>query len=104
MTELALAPSSDWTREAFAGLFDLPLPDLLLQALEVPTSWIRLSAGREQMSEEAQALCLTAGANSIFVGSKLLTTANPDANKDEHLMETLGLDWGPRSDKPQAQA
>jgi biotin synthase len=65
-----------------------------------PSSWIRLSAGRENMSEEGQALCLTAGANSFFVGSKLLTTANPEASEDEQLLETLGMEWGPRTDKP----
>jgi biotin synthase len=69
-----------------------------------PASWIRLSAGRESMTEEGQALCLAAGANSIFVGSKLLTTANPEASEDEHLLDTLGLEWGPRSDKPEAVA
>jgi biotin synthase len=65
-----------------------------------PASWIRLSAGRENMTEEGQALCLAAGANSFFVGSKLLTTANPEAGEDEKLLDTLGLEWGPRSDKP----
>ncbi len=69
-----------------------------------PASWIRLSAGREQMTEEGQALCLAAGANSFFVGSKLLTTANPEASEDEQLMDALGLEWGPRSDKPQVLA
>jgi biotin synthase len=65
-----------------------------------PASWIRLSAGRENMTEEGQALCLAAGANSFFVGSKLLTTANPEASDDEKLLDTLGLEWGPRTDKP----
>jgi biotin synthase len=65
-----------------------------------PASWIRLSAGRENMTEEGQALCLAAGANSFFVGSKLLTTANPEASADEKLLDTLGLEWGPRTDKP----
>jgi biotin synthase len=65
-----------------------------------PASWIRLSAGREAMTEEGQALCLAAGANSIFVGSKLLTTANPEASEDEQLLDTLGLEWGRRTDKP----
>ncbi|HVY89770.1 MAG TPA: biotin synthase BioB [Hyphomonadaceae bacterium] len=69
-----------------------------------PASWIRLSAGREQMTEEGQALCLAAGANSFFVGSKLLTTANPEASEDEQLMDALKLEWGPRSDKPQVNA
>ncbi len=68
----------------------------------LPGSWVRLSAGRENMTEEGQALCLTAGANSIFVGARLLTTANPEASEDEKLLDTLGLDWGSREDKPHA--
>ena len=68
----------------------------------MPASWVRLSAGRETMTEEGQALCLSAGANSIFVGDRLLTTDNPAASADEALLETLGLEWGPRSDKPDA--
>jgi biotin synthase len=69
-----------------------------------PASWIRLSAGRENMTEEGQALCLAAGANSFFVGSKLLTTANPETSEDERLLDTLGLEWGPRTDKPAVSA
>jgi biotin synthase len=70
----------------------------------MPASWVRLSAGRENMSEEGQALCLAAGANSIFVGEKLLTTGNPEASEDEKLLGTLGLEWGERTDKPQVNA
>jgi biotin synthase len=69
-----------------------------------PTSWVRLSAGREGMTEEGQALCMVAGANSIFVGNRLLTTDNPDANEDEALLDALGLEWGPASDKPRVHA
>ncbi len=65
-----------------------------------PASWVRLSAGREGMTEEGQALCMAAGANSIFVGEKLLTTSNPEASEDEKLLGVLGLEWGPREDKP----
>ncbi len=54
-------------------------------------SVIRLSAGREQMTDEMQALCFLAGAGSIFVGDKLLTTANPEHRKDRSLFERLGL-------------
>jgi biotin synthase len=67
----------------------------------MPASWVRLSAGRENMTEEGQALCMAAGANSIFVGARLLTTDNPDVSEDEALLDTLGLEWGPRTDKPQ---
>jgi len=57
----------------------------------MPKSMVRLSAGRLQLSQEAQALCFLAGANSIFVGDKLLTTPNPTIDRDEKLFSTLGL-------------
>jgi biotin synthase len=57
----------------------------------MPRSYVRLSAGREQMSDEMQALCFLAGANSIFYGEKLLTTGNPDVEKDRRLFQRLGL-------------
>jgi biotin synthase len=57
----------------------------------MPESVVRLSAGREDMSEETQALCFLAGANSIFCGPKLLTTPNPDRDRDQRLMDKLGL-------------
>ena len=57
----------------------------------MPESVVRLSAGRETMSDEMQALCFLAGANSIFYGEKLLTTPNPKANRDLELFERLGL-------------
>jgi len=57
----------------------------------MPASVVRLSAGREHMSEELQALCFLAGANSIFIGPKLLTTANPAKEKDDALWAKLGI-------------
>ncbi len=57
----------------------------------MPTSYVRLSAGRENMSDEAQALCFLAGANSIFIGDELLTTNNPGQDKDAALFERLGV-------------
>jgi biotin synthase len=57
----------------------------------MPSSVVRLSAGRENMSDELQALCFLAGANSIFVGEKLLTTANPSRQKDAALLDRLGI-------------
>jgi biotin synthase len=57
----------------------------------MPASHVRLSAGREAMSDEMQALCFLAGANSIFYGEKLLTTPNPAADKDRLLFARLGL-------------
>ena len=57
----------------------------------MPRSMVRLSAGREDMSDETQALCFLAGANSIFYGPRLLTTPNPGRDRDRELMERLGL-------------
>jgi len=59
--------------------------------IAMPRSMVRLSAGREQMSDELQALCFLAGANSIFYGDKLLTADNPEAGHDEELFARLGL-------------
>ncbi len=57
----------------------------------MPTSFVRLSAGREAMSAETQALSFLAGANSIFVGDELLTTANPGQTRDAEMFEALGV-------------
>ena len=57
----------------------------------MPKSHVRLSAGREQMNEQMQALCFMAGANSIFYGCKLLTTSNPDTHEDVVLFKKLGI-------------
>ena len=57
----------------------------------MPKSMVRLSAGRAEMSDELQALCFFAGANSIFYGEKLLTTGNPDVERDQALFARLGL-------------
>ena len=57
----------------------------------MPESHVRLSAGREGMSDETQALCFLAGANSIFYGERLLTTPNPEANRDMALLGRLGM-------------
>ena len=59
--------------------------------LLMPASHVRLSAGREGMSDEVQAWCFMAGANSIFYGEKLLTTGNPDVARDQQLFARLGL-------------
>jgi biotin synthase len=59
--------------------------------ITMPASMVRLSAGREDMSEETQALCFLAGANSIFYGPKLLTTPNPERDRDMRLLDKLGL-------------
>ena len=59
--------------------------------ITMPLTMVRLSAGREQMDEALQALCFLAGANSIFYGDKLLTTSNPQADRDRQLFVRLGL-------------
>ncbi len=59
--------------------------------ITMPKAWIRLSAGRESMPEPVQALCFFAGANSIFYGERLLTTGNPQVERDQALFAKLGL-------------
>jgi biotin synthase len=59
--------------------------------ITMPTARVRLSAGRQEMSEAIQALCFMAGANSIFYGDKLLTTGNPDWQRDQALLNKLGM-------------
>lgn len=59
--------------------------------ITMPTSRVRLAAGREDMNDEAQTLCFLAGANSIFYGEKLLTTPNPAASRDMRLLQRLGM-------------
>ena len=58
----------------------------------MPASYVRLSAGRETMSDELQAMCYFAGANSVFFGPRLLTTPNPEADRDAALFARLGID------------
>jgi biotin synthase len=78
-----------------AGARDLDPLDFVrtiaVARITMPASVVRLSAGREDMSEETQALCFLAGANSIFYGPKLLTTPNPAQDHDLALMDKLGL-------------
>ncbi len=59
--------------------------------ITMPTARVRLSAGRQQMSDELQALCFLAGANSIFYGEQLLTTGNPEVEHDRALLDRLGM-------------
>jgi biotin synthase len=76
---------------------------IALARVLMPKSYIRLSAGRKDMSEETQALCFFAGANSIFVGDVLLTAENPGEDSDAALFAKLGLtplEADPRSDEP----
>jgi len=59
--------------------------------IAMPKSYVRLSAGRQQLGEAIQALCFLAGANSIFYGERLLITGNPEAAQDRALMDRLGI-------------
>ncbi|HET9129758.1 MAG TPA: biotin synthase, partial [Terriglobia bacterium] len=63
----------------------------------MPASTVRMSAGRLSLSDEAQALCFLAGANSIFMGDKLLTTPNPESDSDHALLNKLGMQLRPQS-------
>jgi len=79
-------------------LADLPAEDpfelvrtIATARILMPASFVRLSAGRLSLTDEAQALCFLAGANSVFLGERLLTTPNPGASHDEHLLDRLGM-------------
>jgi biotin synthase len=68
--------------------------------IAMPRAVVRLSAGRESMDDATQALCFLAGANSIFYGEQLLTTANPRAEADRHLLDRLGMRTGDAECRP----
>jgi biotin synthase len=68
---------------------------IAIARIMMPKSMVRLSAGRNEMSDEMQALCFFAGANSIFYGDKLLTTTNPEQNHDQQLFKRLGIETMP---------
>jgi biotin synthase len=70
----------------------------------MPSSMVRLSAGRLSLSDEAQALCFLAGANSIFMGDKLLTTPNPETDADRQLFDKLGMRLMPAEAADQVHA
>ncbi len=70
----------------------------------MPRSVVRLSAGRLEMSDELQAMCFFAGANSMFYGDRLLTTDNPEASRDRALLERLGMRFAPAQDHARAGA
>src|SRR5947209_7629450 len=91
-------PINMLVRVAGTPLGDEPVLDPLefvrtvaVARITMPRAVVRLSAGREDMSEETQALCFLAGANSIFYGPKLLTTPNPERDRDLRLLDKLGL-------------
>jgi biotin synthase len=96
INELVQVPGTPLNGAAPVDPFDFVRTIAVARVL-MPKAHVRLSAGRQQMSDELQALCFLAGANSIFYGEKLLTTGNPDVERDRQLLARLGL-------KPEAGA
>ncbi len=90
INKLIKIPGTPLENEKEVDFFDF-VRTIALARIMMPASYVRLSAGREQMSEVLQALCFFAGANSIFYGEKLLTADNPAPEKDKMLFEKLGL-------------
>jgi biotin synthase len=90
INELVQVPGTPLHGVAPVDPFDF-VRTIAVARIVLPRSHVRLSAGRTQMSDEMQALCFMAGANSIFYGEKLLTTGNPDVEKDRNLLARLGL-------------
>ena len=82
-TPMAEAADLDWTEF---------VRTIAVARITMPKSYVRLSAGRQGMSEEMQAMCFMAGANSIFYGDKLLVTGNPEEDGDQLLMAKLDLE------------
>jgi biotin synthase len=68
----------------------------------MPESYVRLSAGRTEMSDELQSLCFLAGANSMFYGERLLTTDNPETDRDRKLFSRLGIEMEKVEDEQEA--
>src|SRR5690625_313085 len=106
-------PINQLIRVAGTPLADQPPVDPLefvrtvaVARILMPHSYVRLSAGRTEMSDELQALCFLAAPNSIFVGEKLLTTDNPEAEADQQLSQRLGLRFeeSPRCEQAPATA
>jgi biotin synthase len=90
---LVHAPGTPMAENAPVDVFDL-VRTIACARIVMPASRVRLSAGRTSLSPEGQALCLLAGANSIFLGDKLLTTPNPAPDEDARLFERLGVQLG----------
>ncbi len=96
---LVKVPGTPLEEQAEVDPFDF-IRTIAVARIMMPASHVRLSAGREKMNEQMQSLCFLAGANSIFYGCKLLTTANPSENSDMQLFARLGIRPEPRSQKP----
>ena len=90
INQLVQVPGTPLHGAAAVDPFDF-VRTIAVARLLMPRSYVRLSAGREAMSDELQALAFFAGANSIFYGEKLLTTGNPDVEKDRQLLGRLGM-------------
>ena len=90
INQLVKVPGTPLHGAADVDPFDF-VRTIAVARLLMPRSHVRLSAGRQEMSDEMQALCFLAGANSIFYGEKLLTTGNPDVERDRKLFARLGL-------------
>src|SRR5215472_7487617 len=90
INRLVKVPGTPLDHAADVDPFDF-VRTIAVARILMPRAHVRLSAGREDMSDELQALCFLAGANSIFYGEKLLTTGNPDVQRDRSLFERLGL-------------
>jgi biotin synthase len=90
INQLVSVPGTPLAHSAPVDPFDF-VRTIACARLMMPLAQVRLSAGRDEMSDELQALCFLAGANSIFYGEKLLTTGNPDVERDQRLFARLGL-------------
>jgi len=90
INQLIPIPGTPLANQTAVDSFDF-VRTIAVARIMMPKSYVRLSAGREQMSDELQALCFMAGANSIFYGEKLLTADNPVPEKDTALFGRLGL-------------
>ncbi len=90
INQLVAVPGTPLAQSAAVDPFDF-VRTIASARLMMPLAQVRLSAGRGAMSDELQALCFLAGANSIFYGDKLLTTGNPDVERDQRLFARLGL-------------
>lgn len=91
INQLIKVPGTPLANELDVDPFDF-IRTIALARILMPKSYIRLSAGREQMSDEMQALCFLSGANSVFYGEKLLTANNPIPEQDNQLFQRLGLE------------
>ena len=99
INQLVRVPGTPLADAALVDPFDF-VRTIAVARIMIPRAQVRLSAGRETMSDELQALALLAGANSIFYGEKLLTTGNPDVERDRALLSRLGM----QAERPAARA